>query len=143
MYQLVNGRDNTWGLEFYEVSKVYEDPIKLRETRNFLENKAPSKKNYITKRGHYLDDLAKMNKTPGPGTYTMNSSWENTSVKKAVTSERKTYIDWINLNEKKNKFPAPNCYQVNDTEEKLSEKKAKLKGHKDSSSAKTNFVDTC
>jgi hypothetical protein len=30
MYQLVSGKDHTWGLEFYEVNKVYEDPIKLR-----------------------------------------------------------------------------------------------------------------
>jgi hypothetical protein len=30
MYQLVSGKEQTWGLESYEVNKVYEDPIKLR-----------------------------------------------------------------------------------------------------------------
>lgn len=52
-------------------------------------------------------------------------------------------MDWIFSNEKKNKFPAPNCYTLGDTEERATEKKAKLKGHKNSTSAKTNFVDTC
>jgi hypothetical protein len=38
---------------------------------------SPSKRKlYITKKGHYLTDLARLNKTPGPGTYLLPETWE-------------------------------------------------------------------
>jgi hypothetical protein len=143
MYQLVSGKDNTWGMEFYEVSKVYEDPIKLKELRKLASGSPSVKKPYITKRGHYLNDLAKQNKVPGPGTYPAPSCFTKGPQKKPGFSEKKTFIDWIFSWEKKKKFPAPNCYNVLPTEESLAKSLAKMKSKKTSSSSKLNFVDTC
>lgn len=143
MYQLVAGKDNTWGMEFYEVNKVYEDPIRLREERKILAGSPSSKKSYLTKKGHYLDDLAKQAKGPGPGTYPIPSCFSSTPRKKQLASEKKTFIDWIFSREKKNKFPAPNCYNVLPTEESIVKEVAKLKLKKPGGSCKTNFVDTC
>lgn len=144
MYQLVTGKDNTWGMEFYEVSKVYEDPIQLRDQKKFASGSPTGKRQYITKRGHYLADLEKQNKVPGPGTYPIPSCFSSTpSTKKPGFSEKKTFIDWIFSWEKKKKFPAPNSYDVLPTEESIAKDVAKMKLKKAGSSTKLNFVDTC
>ena len=143
MYQLVSGKDNTWGMEFYEVNKVYEDPIKLKEIRKQAGGASGIKKPYITKKGHYLNDLAKQNKVPGPGAYPIPSCFSGTLSKKHGFSEKKTFIDWIFSWEKKKKFPAPNSYNVVPTEENLAQDLVKLKLKKITNSSKTNFMDTC
>jgi hypothetical protein len=84
MYQFVSGKEHTWGLEFYEVNKIYEDPIKLREMRLKQGNPPSKRKLYITNKGHYLSDMAKQNKTPGPGTYPLPEAWTARSLQKKL-----------------------------------------------------------
>lgn len=143
VFKLVTGKDRTWGLEAYEVNKVYEDPIKLKEER-LRQSGSPGKKVYITKKGHYLDNLLRMNKIPGPGTYKFPNAWlDNSGAKKRMTSERKTYLDWIFSTEKKNNYPAPNVYDVVETEEEKKARLAKMNKKNSTSCTKLNFIDTC
>lgn len=143
MFKLVSGKDRTWGLEFYEVNKVYEDPVKIKEERLRMSG-SPGKKVYVTKKGHYLDSMLRMNKIPGPGTYKMPNAWaDGSQAKKRMTSERKTYLDWIFCVEKKNKYPAPNVYNVVETEEDKKVRLAKMSKKASTSCTKLNFIDTC
>jgi len=80
MYKLVRGENTVWGVEGYEVSKVYEDPMKIIAEKgrlallksgcykyNILGTTKKIDKSKLPKKSHFLDDLAKQTKGfPGP-----------------------------------------------------------------------------
>lgn len=68
MYRVSN-RINPYGIQGYQVEKKYEQPGKVLTEKNKAVDKEQAKKKE-TKRGHYLEDYAKMHEdVPGPGVY--------------------------------------------------------------------------
>lgn len=59
MYSVVRGETGAWGIEGYEVPKKYCDPLKQMFDREIAKTGKGKKPPPITKRGHFLDDLAK------------------------------------------------------------------------------------
>lgn len=68
MYKVTRRENAQWGVEGYEVHKVYQDPAKQIEERKFATQekgiqpifiKGKKASTTITRRGHFLDDLVK------------------------------------------------------------------------------------
>ena len=81
MYKIATKND-TWGIEGYEVPKFYHDSVKIAQDREIDEilkkgKPLPANKKHITKRGHFLDDELKQkpSKLVGPGSYKLEDEW--------------------------------------------------------------------
>ena len=79
MYAVSRGTNAVWGVDGYEVPKYYEDPKRQVEEREYIanqKNKGKKSKKHATKRGNYLDDIAKTIKhVPGPNLYKTEYKW--------------------------------------------------------------------
>ena len=93
-------------------------------------------KTYVTKRGHFYNDLEKMTRNvPGPNKYNLEHIWvsENDKAKgkrKPHDTKKLTYIDEIIGESKKRPVPGPGKYNVTKTEEQLKKEQNDLKTKK-------------
>lgn len=89
-----------YGIEGYQVEKKYELTQKVLKEKNDPNSNKEEQKKRETKRGHYLEDYAKVHgDNPGPGDYNCpNDNWKkfsHLSKKKIKPSKKLTYIDEI------------------------------------------------
>jgi len=79
MYKIATNSNTTWGIEGYQVPKRYFDSKKIVLEREYekLRKDGKSKKPVnVTKRGHYLEDAVKINKSvPGMQKYDVSYQW--------------------------------------------------------------------
>ncbi|CAD8155724.1 unnamed protein product [Paramecium octaurelia] len=112
MYSVVRGETGAWGIEGYEVPKKYCDPLKQAQEREFFAGKL-KKPPTITKRGHFLDDIAKpFRNRKVPVQYNVEYKWVNEKDKERKRSKsellkRNTFIDDIFLQNSKQNYPKP------------------------------------
>ncbi len=90
---------------------------------NFLCKLGEKNTKYVTKRGHFFDDLIKANvKFPGPQKYIIKSELESSieklkskdtkKIDKSKLPNKNTYIDKIFFDNKKYKYPGPGNYDT-------------------------------
>ncbi len=63
MFSYTIGKNIPWSNPEYKTPRLYLDPIKQIQQRNYAEQKKGEKdKNHVTKKGHFLDDTLKIAK---------------------------------------------------------------------------------
>lgn len=77
MYSVVRGETGSWGIDGYEVAKKYIDPLRQIKEREYAkQEKGKKSTKLVTKRGHFLDDLAKSrNYNKAPVQYNVEYKW--------------------------------------------------------------------
>ncbi|KAL4456933.1 hypothetical protein ABPG74_014571 [Tetrahymena malaccensis] len=144
-------RNQIWGIEGYEISRKYVDPQKQIKDREFAElrdkNKLPTKnKNYVTKRGHFYNDLEKQFKGyPGPNKYKLDYVWVSQNDiekgrKKPHDTKKNTYIDNIIDESKKRPVPGPGKYNITKTEEQIKKEVQEMKSKKIKQGERVDFL---
>ena len=126
MYKISTRTNAVWGVEGYEVPRQYIDPAKQILDRNFLTQKKGQKNTkYVTKRGHYLNDLIKQHdKDPAPNAYKIEHKWVDPNQAKKIKipapKDKNTYIDVIYREGTKNKNkPGPGSYNLRQTDDQI------------------------
>jgi hypothetical protein len=116
MYR-ANHRINSYGIEGYQVEGKYEAPLR---DKNKDEKEEKRKE---TKRGHYLEDYAKIHgEIPGPGVYDYDADPWGTAEKpkkKIKPSKKQTFIEELMDRERKQNLPAPGQYKLFKSEAEL------------------------
>ncbi|CAD8139398.1 unnamed protein product [Paramecium octaurelia] len=117
MFRIATKQTSTFGIEGYEVTKKYADPLKQMEDRKFSAQKKGQKNlGYVTKRGHYLEDQKKIyEKLPAPNKYDIVKPWvtEAQSARpRTAPPKRTTFIDQIFKEAKLRGVPGSGKYNV-------------------------------
>lgn len=116
MFSISRRTHAAWGIEGYEVPKEYQDPLRQMEEREFIKNankKGRKSKKYLTRKGHFLQDLEKTyGKFPAPNAYKTEYKWleakpKSKQPKKAVPKNKGTFLDAINNEYTLKNFPIP------------------------------------
>ena len=127
-------KDDTFGIPGYDAPKIYQDPSKAIKDREMAKIKKGQKfKGTVTRRGHYLEDLKKMQVGPGPMAYNIVkplvpvNDKNKKPDKKNMNISKNTYIDMIFHNAEKRKSPAPGDYKIFKTDEDMKKELQKMK----------------
>ena len=135
MFSILRRTHAAWGIEGYEVPKEYQDPMKQMRDRDYVKNaKNKGKKNkmYVTRKGHFLQDLEKVyGKFPAPNAYKTEHLWleakpKVNKPKKDVPKNKGTFLDAIQNEYTLKNFPipGPGTYNLR-KDQKLLEKELK------------------
>ncbi len=117
LYKLVVGHQDSWGIAGYNVPRQYEDPELAKRRRVWASQKKGQKpRQYVTRRGHYIDDILKVSKPiPAPNAYTIS---DRPPVKKrnVPVLKKMNFIEEIFRNAERTKSPSPFSYSVIETD---------------------------
>lgn len=143
MFSISRRTHAAWGIEGYEVPKEYQDPMKQMKDREYIKNaknKGRKNKMYVTKKGHFLNDLEKVyGKFPAPNTYHTETKWleakpKHAKPKKDLPKNKGTFLDAI-TNEytiKNFPIPGPGAYNLRKDQKQLEKELKELKKAKHS-----------
>ena len=116
MFSISRRTNAAWGIEGYEVPKEYLDPAKQLQDREYIKNqknKGRKNKMYVTKKGHFLQDLEKVyGKFPAPNHYKTEYKWleakpKDKKPKKVIPKNKGTFLDAISNEYTLKNFPVP------------------------------------
>ena len=136
---------SSYGIEGYNVEKTYQDGSHKAKNKNDKESKEQQKRKE-TKRGHYLEDYAKIHgEVPGPGDYNCPAGkWSvasKNSKQKLPQAKKLTYIAEIFEKGKKEKRPAPGQYKIFKDEKDLKAEKKKFSQRKITYTDRMTYLD--
>ena len=102
------------GVQGYQITKTYVDPLKIIEDREYANKKSTRPKKRVLKKGSYLEDQAKIHKlVPGPGKYPHKDEWPSKDKQfKIKFKDRLTDIAELIKEQKRMKRPAPGHYKI-------------------------------
>lgn len=140
-----NHKLNPYGIQGYAIEKTYQQGHNVLKAKNSKPTKEEQKKRQ-TKRGHYLEDQAKIHgDLPGPGVYNYPASnWgskSKASGKKIPFKRKLTYIDEIIEKEMKQKHPAPGQYKLFKDDKEIRAEKKKLAHQKIHYTERVTYLD--
>ncbi len=131
MYTLSTPNNATFGIQGYDIPKIYHDPqltIKEREKAKIPKGQRPKGKQ--PNKGHYLEDLKKMSFGPGPSAHGSLAVWvKETKTAKNIAKNisKNTFIDVIFRDAEKRKPPGPGSYNIRKSEEDVQKETEKMK----------------
>ena len=143
MFSISRRTNAAWGIEGYEVPKEYQDPMKQMKDREYIKNaknKGRKNKMYVTKKGHFLNDLEKTyGKFPAPNAYKTETKWleakpKTAKPKKDVPKNKGTFLDAINNEYTLKNFPipGPGSYNLRKDQKQLEKELKEMKKAKHS-----------
>ncbi|CAK73021.1 unnamed protein product (macronuclear) [Paramecium tetraurelia] len=117
MFKIATKQTSAFGIEGYEVTKKYADPLKQMEDRKFATQKKGQKNlGYVTRRGHYLEDQKRIyEKLPAPNKYDIVKPWViplQIARSKSAPPKRSTFIDQIFKEAKLRAVPGSGKYNI-------------------------------
>lgn len=139
IYSYDTHRNIPWNDPEYKPVREYLDPRQIVTERVYQSTpKGGKDRNYVTRRGFYMDYHVKVVKAlPSPADHQLGDPWDQSENKKKsahnkldLSLSKFTYLDRIAMEEKNRSSPAPGNYNLNKTEEQIKKQLDDLKSKK-------------